>query len=511
MIRWPTVLITLFVIGTVTTVAGAADTAWSVESFNRRKPDWDQLVGATIRMEGRVSLLGGGQIRLIKCEVPIRAPETMTRSVRGRDSIEVTGHLKRDNNRLVIEADRIRVLPSDLKEFDSRTARLRMPKPSEWYDIGDWALERSTFYDDEELAKKATSAFEHGVNIEWRGLDAADAAGRFELAQKVARYNLPEPLRMELIHEGDRILWTTAARTTPLDKEVVTKLLAKLVEDLPGASQPLASIKGELKDRYDREPLSAYRDSAEDVRVQLHRFFYTSVQLTLILEDAAKDGRNGDEIAMRIDMFVPEYRKLADQYRLQKLNWRLKQAAVATRPEIVQLAAEFRARSLPDQATKALTRWVKAQEPRLRQDGALGLLQLADEQLSLLQDERSAVALLVEANKRDPTFADVTDKLKSLGYSNIGGTWTRMTPAIPLTPVPEVNTTLPGAVAVGMNATAARDAMGGDANSIARVLTRGGVTEVWSYGVPGSSRLIIRLEGTRLTPDLRVVEIANER
>lgn len=511
MIRLHTVLGTLVVIGLLGSAAAAADTVWSVESFNRRKPDWEQLVGATLKLEGRVSLLGGGQIKLIKCEVPIRVPETMTKSIHGKNSIEVTGRLKRDNNKWVIEADRIQLLPTDLKEFESRTAKLRMPKASEWYAIGDWAQERSAFYDDADLAKKAAVAFDHGIKTEWRTLDASDAASRFALAQKVVQYQLSNSLRMEMIHEGDRILWTAAAKVKPTDKDGLTKLLSKLAEDLPGAAQPLASIAGELKERYEREPLAAYRESAEDVRLQLHRIFYTSIQLKLILEDAAKDGKNGDEIAERLDKLVPEYRELSDQYRKQKLDWRLEQAATATRPEIEQLAAEFRARRQPEQARQALTQWVKAQERRLKADGPLGLLQLADEHLSLLQDERTAVAILVEANKLDPAFADVSEKLKLLGYSNIGGTWTRTTQAAPLAPVSETNTAMVSAVAVGMNATAARNAMGGEANSVARILTKKGVSEVWSYGPPGTSRLVIRLEGTRVTPELRVVEIANER
>ena len=147
----------------------------------------------------------------------------------------------------------------------------------------------------------------------------------------------------------------------------------------------------------------------------------------------------------------------------------------------------------------------------MRQDGALGLMQLADEYLALLQDERKAVAVLVEANKLDPAFADVLEKFKSLGYVNAGGTWIKANPSAAPDPAATMDQPVPGTVAKGMNAVAARNAMGGRPSSFARVLTKKGASEVWSYGQPGTSRLIILLEGTSLSPEMKVLEIRNER
>lgn len=490
-------------------VAFASDGVWSTEGLNSRRSDWDQLLGATIRVEGRVSLSGGGQLRLAKCDLLFRANEALLRSVQGKKSIEIAGRLKKENGKYLFDIDRLQILPSDIEQYESKTARLRNPKANEWYELGDWAAERSRFYDDAELARKARSAYDHGITAEWRALDSDDAEGRLRLADKVTQYMLPDSRKMELTHEGDRILVATTLKAKSQDKDVWDKLFGKLAEDLPDSTKPLPVFPEELRVRYEREPLSVYRDAPDEVRRQLHRILYVSTVLKVILEEAAKDGSNGDAIADRLERQIPEAKQLADQYRQRKLLWRLDQAATATRPEIEQLAADFRARQQPDLAQQALIQWLQTQEPRLRKDGQVGLMQLADDYLTLVKDERKAVTLLAEANKLDPKFSEVIEKLKALGYSNVGGTWIKTgnvaTPAIP------VEATIPETIAVGIDGAAARRAMGGRPGSLARVLTKKGADEIWSYGQPGTSRVIIRLEAERLVPDLRVTEIRNER
>lgn len=486
----------------------AAENAWSVEYFNSRKSEWDQLLGASMRLEGRVSLVGGGQLRLAKCEVVCRAADSVLRPIQGKKSVEIVGRLKKENGKYSLEIDRVQAVPTDLEQYESRAAKLKNPKAPDWYELGDWAAERGRFYEDGKLLEKAQSSYNHAINAELRAMDADNAEGRFQLAGKISQYMLPDARRMELMHEGDRILWAAAIKTKPIDKAALTKLAARIAEDLPGSTKPLASIPKDLKSRYEQEPLAVYRDSADDVRQQLHRIFYTTVLLKAILEDAEKDGRNGDQIALALEQQVPEAKPMADYYRNLKLNYRMERATTATRPEIEQLAADLRATQQLEPARVVLTKWLQVQEPRLRRDGPLGLLQLAEDYLSLLQDERKAVTILAEANKIDPAFSDVSDKLKSLGYSQVGGSWIKAgqqatNPAVPMDPA------MTGNVAVGMNATEARNIMRGPPESLSRILTRKGVEEIWSYGPAGTSRIIIRLERASLSPEMRVVEVRN--
>lgn len=485
--------------------AAAADNAWSTEAFMDRKPDWDQMLGATIRIEGRVSLSGGGQMRLAKCEVPVHASEASIRSLQGKKAVEITGRLVKENGKIILDADRIQVIPTDLEQYESRFAKLRNPKATEWYALGDWAAERSQFYDDAALLKKARSAYDRGITVEWRAMEADDAASRFLLAEKVAKYKLEDARRMELIHEGNRILWNQAAKAG--DLQLWTKLASKLVQDYPTCVQPLAAFPDGLKDRYENDPLLVYRDSPAEVRLQLQRIFYTSVLLKTILNDAAMDGSNAEIIVKRLEQQVPEATSLVNQFRELRMKWRLEQAATATRPEIELLAADFRARQQPDQARAAINRWLQARETSSRQEGPAGLLQLAEEHLSLAQDERKAVTLLAEANKLDPMIIEVTDKLRSLGYAPVGGTWIKSKGENPEL-APLANVAAFGSIAVGMNAAAARKFANPDA--LSRAITKRGISEVWACGAAGTSRVIIRLQGTD-DANLRVVDIRSER
>lgn len=488
-----------------TLTVDAADNAWSTEAFMNRKTDWDQMIGATIRIEGRVSLSGGGQLRLSKCEVPVHVSDASIRSLQGKKAVEITGRLVKENGKLFLDADRIQVIQTDLEQYESRFAKLRNPKAAEWYALGDWASERSRFYDDAELLKKARTAYDRGITVEWRAMDADDATARFQLADKVSQYKLADARRLELIHEGNRILWSQAAKSD--DRQLWVKLASKLAQDYPACTQPMAAFPEDLKERYEKEPLLVYRDSPPDVRQQLQRLFYTSVLLKTILHDAAKDGSNAEMIVKRLEQQVPEAISLAGQYRELRMKWRLEQATTATRPEIELLAADFRARQQPDQAKLAVTRWLQAREPGSRQEGPAGLLQLAEEYLSLAQDERKAVTLLAEANKLDPMIIEVTDKLRSLGYANAGGTWIKSKgDSSDLTPL--ANSIESGSVAVGMSAAMARKFV--NPNSLSRVFTKLGVAEVWACGAPGTSRVIIRLQGSD-DANLRVIDIRNER
>ena len=105
----------VIVLWSVTMTASAADSSWSVSYVNSRKAEWEQLAGASLRIEGRISLLGSGQMRLSKFEVPIHADEALIRSLQGKKNVEISGQLKKENGKFQFHADRIKVLPTDVQ------------------------------------------------------------------------------------------------------------------------------------------------------------------------------------------------------------------------------------------------------------------------------------------------------------------------------------------------------------------------------------------------------------
>ena len=489
--------------------AFAADSVWSVEYLNSRKAEWEQLAGPTIRLEGRIAVHGKGQLRLAKCELVFQATEAQLRSLSGKRSVELAGKLKKEDGKLSFEVAQIQVVPTDVEQFESRSIKLRNPRPADWYELGDWAAGRGRFYDDAEITKKALTAYANAVKIEWRALPANDGEARIQLARKAQEYKLPDEQRMEILHEGYRVLWQSALKSEKPAPETWTKLATRLASDLPGSTESLPQFPAELKQRYEREALTVYRESPEATRKQLHRLFYASVVLKSIEVEAAADGRDGNVIAERIERAVPEEQALAEKYRAAKLAWRLARAATATRQEIEQLANDYRSRQQPVLARQALQMWLQAREGRLREDGSLGLVQLADDYLALLRDETKAASFLKEAHKLDPSLEEVSRRLESLGYKLDRGAWTKDVAIKPAGDTPKPEAASPGGIVVGMKASALRTLMRPD--SIGRAITSTGVIEVWSYGTPGTSRLIVHLVRTGPTGEAKVIEFGNER
>jgi len=491
--------------------AFAADAVWSVEHLNSRKAEWEQLTGPTLRIEGRIATHSKGQLRLSKCELAFHSTEAEIRVLNGRRAVELVGKLKKEDGKISFDVSQIVAVPTDVEQFDSRSIKLRNARPSDWYELGDWAAGRGRFYDDAEITKKALIAYANGVKIEWRALPANDGEARIELSRKVQQYKLPDDQRMEILHEGYRALWQTALKTEKPDAAMWTKLATRLADDLPGSTESLPQFPDELKRRYEKETLTLYRESSEATRRQLHRLFYASVILKSIEREAAPDGRDGDVIAERIERAVPEEKTLAEKYRTAKLDWRLTRAATVTRLEIEQLAKDFHSRQQPIQARQASQAWLQAREGRMREDGSLGLVQLADDHLALLGDETKAALFLKEAYKLDPSLEEVAKRLEKLGYKLDRGAWTKEMAGKPVGDAPKPEAVPSGGIVVGMTASALRASQGRRPESIGRAITSNGLIEVWSYGTPGTSRLIVHLARTSATGEAKVIEFGNER
>ena len=104
----------------------------------------------------------------------------------------------------------------------------------------------------------------------------------------------------------------------------------------------------------------------------------------------------------------------------------------------------------------------------------------------------------------------MTRRLESLGYKLDRGTWSKEVATKPAGDLPKPETTSLGGIVVGMKASALRSLMGRP-GSTGRAITSTGIVEVWSYGTPGTSRLIVHLEQAGPTGEAKVIEFGNER
>lgn len=485
----------------------AAAAAWSIEDFNRRKPDWDRMGGArtTLTLEGRYSLLSGQTLRFTHCDLTFRLPDASSQLIGRSQTIEVSGRLVREDRRLHFAVDHLKELPTDAETFRSRQMKLANPQPAELYELANWAARRGRFYDDTELIELASEAYRQGIVLEWRKLPKDDSDARFALAAKVAKLQLPDSLRLELVHEALHVAWRLLPKTGG-NEEQRRPLANRIAKELPGSSVPLPDPQPKLRQKYLEDPLATYQAADADQRERLHRILYSAIALELIEFEVRKNGGNGFEIARQIETQLPELLELAASYRERELDDRLSNVGTAGRQEMLELVSLFRGRNDDKRAQETLRKWLVAREKKLRPDGPEGLMQLAREYIDLLKDEERATSLLIEADELSPNSDVIVKQLERLGYRKENGRWTndRRPPSPAKSEIDKAVDE--GRVAIGMTAEQVLTSLG-TPDTVARMATSRAICAVWRY----DSGLTIHLKHPIRRPEPTVVAVSHIR
>lgn len=486
--------------------AFAADGVMSIERFMELKPEWDKFVGEPLRLEGRYSSFGRDILRFVKCPLTFRLPNDRVRPTGESRVVEVSGHLRKREGGLYFAVEQLKDRPNDLDAVQVRQKQMRFAKPDDWYALGEWARGRAGFYEDEELAAEATAAYDRGLQLELHDLKERTPAALFALARKADELQVSQALRWELLHEAYQRQWQQLQSQSSPSVDALQNLLVGLSRDLPEGDQPLDTPQPKLRVRYLHEPLATYHDADAETRRKLHRIFYGDVELSRIRQDAAPDGSNGDEIARRIDKRLPELSAVAESYRAKHLQYRIAHVATRTQDEAQKLAAELRQHNQPSEAQDVLRKWIESRAKVLRGDGGPGYLQLAEYYQSLLKDDRAAAATLIAGYEQFPQFEDIPNRLKRLGYQLHNGRWLNpeQTKTLPDDPVQQALRR--GEIIPGMTAAQVRSALG-TPTAIATVLSAAPVTEIWTYGERGTSRLTVRFQRQPRDKDAKVVEV----
>ena len=127
-----------------------------------------------------------------------------------------------------------------------------------------------------------------------------------------------------------------------------------LARRLPGARTAPSAVAPDLVERFAKDPLEAWRRSTPAEQPVLQRLLWGRVQTARILLDAEADGRNGKDIAEQLKRLVPEEMRLAEQFELKFLAYRVERAAGLTRPELVSLTEDLKGRQRAEEARKAI-------------------------------------------------------------------------------------------------------------------------------------------------------------
>jgi len=504
-------------------VAVAAD-AVSTEQLMKDKKEsrWSKYAEshAQMRIEGRLSAFSPKLLRLLKCDdldfvwhdedqsFPVD-PATFRPK-----AIEVFGRFSLQSGKPVFLVEQIRVRPTDEERLQTRKAALSATSSQQWFDLGDWAQQRGQFYNDSDLQLEAKKLYAEALQIERNLIPKDDVDAKIALSKKFVRYSLGDEDRVELVHDALCTHWLVLKEKNP-DALALERWSDRINEGLDGCKTPLGPRDELLRQRYWRDPIGLYRTASTPARLRLNRVLYSQVRLAYLQTWARQEGRDGLQLADRMDRDVPEFHADAEALRSRALDEKLAAVKTATRDELLHLVEQFAQRGESDKALQAKKTWVTEKEKRSRSEGRPDdLVQAAHEYRSLLDDNETAVKLLLEAHKlldaqkNVPGMKTVADELVRLGWTQINGNWMTREQADRLPPDPSKRAAEAGRF-VGMSRDQLRKAQG-NPDSMTRIISAGHVCEVWIYNAGPKLRLAIHLADTGDSHGVKVVRMFQE-
>lgn len=502
--RWlRSLILALLVAPFLTALANAQDEAESIQKFVARKDQWSALAGARFVLEGRVGAISSQTLQFDRCDLTFRLKPGTPALPRDTRVAEVTGKLVREGARVYFDVDGLRRRESDVETLRTRRSKIDTTRPDAWFGLADWAASRGEFYQDSDLQKRADELRDIGLTAESRRLKPDDSAGLLAIAKRASDWKLDEAIGWRFTHDACRIELARARRDSTNDGSTVLTLVLK---NLPGSNTPLKADDEPLRSSYEKNPAETYAKAATDTRLKLHRALYIEVLQARIEREAESDGRNGYAIASRISQQIPELEALADSYRKQELVYLKGRVGSMSRDELVDFARKLADRKLEGEARQARQDWLRSREPAARVAGPRGLMQLADDYLLLLDDEKTAVTLYEAAWVANPQSPDASAWLTNRGLVLDGSRWVPATAASKPTEDRFAQAIQEGQVLAGMSGDQARAAMGARPSSIMRQASRGKVTELWIYQTEG---LVVTLSRSTGESASRVAEVAS--
>lgn len=472
----------VIVIAVAFSAGAASGQVISIPAFVEMESQWQNLGenAVPLRVEGRVSLCSPALLKFRKCSLSFVADEGVSLPSKVPDSevVQVSGRLQQHRGKLMFLVTGVKPLRSDLSRFRADRLELNDRDLKGWYALAGSVHQRGEFYEDEELIAFGREILGRALRIELSLLKKDDPQAIRQLAEKSRKLGLGDRAHLELIH---RALWVE--RQTELDS---TKLLGLIRRDLPGSQTRLNPPQPKLAEGYLQNPYVVYEQATDSDRRKLERIFWVDVWLKKLERSADPIGKDGNQIADQIDSLAPEMHDRAEEYRDRWLAYLSSRLDSSTREEVLELAELYRQRNQPDKTQEVLRSWIRTHELKWRKEGPLGLVRLAEEYLELLEDRPTAVLLLRQAYLASGNSPEIGERLKSLGVQ-VGGS----VPAGNQPADSDAPEQVQSPIRVGMNREQVLHVLG-KPDRTSRVASSSELTEIWTYGQRGTSRLAIR-------------------
>jgi hypothetical protein len=471
----------------------------SIQEFAGRRDQWENLVDSRFELEGRVETFGAMDLRMKNLDLPFVFQEQFERP-RTLPYVTITGRLERDGRRLQF---RVTSLEDGKSETEMIREKLRLADATDpaLYDrLAKWAADRADFYTDESLKAESRRLYEQGIEAALLRLPQDDPDSHLALAQKITRLGLSESLRQRILHAASWAELRVESRNrNPSYAAVLDRIRARF----PGAETPKPQTPADLAEAYAKKPLDAYKDADEAERPFLERLLYIEAALRMAQSEFKSDHSNGLAVARMVDQHVPERPDIAADYREKELASREARSRSFNRQQVMDLRNDLRRLEQPERAQRVVKDWIEARFSA-RRPGPLTDVDRAEHELEMAEDRERALELVSAAMRIDPQTPGAVELLARLGYAWHEGRAVLKEHVPPPPPDPIAVAMQQGRILAGMSAVQVRATLGGEPETIVRLASQEGVTELWHY--PGQ-RITVSFQGTRRNPELKVSKI----
>ncbi|QDV48896.1 tetratricopeptide repeat protein [Gimesia fumaroli] len=484
-------------------IAAAADR--SIENFVSQREQWKKLLGVTQTLEGRLSTFSSKSLRFRNCPIPFYFAGPIPKLDSTFKNVEVTGELARENGRIIFRVQSLKKMPTDVEYFVTEETKIDRSKPREWYTLADWAKKRAAFYDDKELTQKALTAYQNGIDLEYRQLLVKQPKLLLKLADRAQEFQLDPQLVNAFKHEALVLEWQELQKQKKPD---LGPFITHLLEYFPTAKTPQKQDMPAERKQYLENQTEVFNQADQKKRERLVRWFYSQILLEGILKNLSEGGSNGFEIAARIEKQLPERMDLVKQYQNMQLDFDFNRVGELARQYVLDLSQEYQKRGNPKKAKQTLINWLQQRRKKLDAGDADGRVRLARDLIELTSDQPAATKLLLEAWKLNPKSAETAALLGRLGFMLQKDKWLNPEEVKEFRDDPIRKAIRNGTVIAGMNRSQVKKALGAP-TQIGRSISGGAINELWIYGEASNQSLIIQLARKQNADEFKVIRIKN--
>lgn len=488
---------------TMLSSSAIADEARFIGDLEAEQKNWDRLIGIPLVIEGRVSAVSRGKLRLVGSRLQVQTPPSA--SPRGGQPYRIQGEFRKGDVLPEFIAVKIKEIPSDSDRMRVARSRLKQDDSSGWLELADLYGKRASFYDDDGLRREVAAVEEEGLRI--RATQAGDDAVAIKAVASEARSRGLIRFAAELQHQAARAEWEAISQRlsderndSQTDAEL---LLDQLLRDLPGANEPSSERREALESAYLRDPKMLFAKADDEQRRLLARFFVVEIVSRLLNFQLNETATNSDIVAGKFLKRLPDRPDLAEAVRERGLVAAMKSVATMTEPELDAFVATLRSNGAAGKADDAVDRWLKSRKQPALDRGPSALLDLADDYLRLQNNTTQAIEIYQEVLRIDSRVTAARDALARLGYEEIAGQWRKKAAMVAADPGVAVDL---GEVRIGMSGGQVRGSFRTAPSSVVRIATFGEVTEIWVYRDFGQ---VVTLSRRGTDGEARVTDIAD--